>query len=119
MNNRFSLPQLLRRYIDGLDDLNPIREYVTERVGAVDDELIDYVSMEIWYLEDGYVTEERLRSRLFEILEDSQIHIFSFGAERPGISSVQTSSSSIDSVNRAPWSLDNRPALIRGAHTFA
>ena len=65
-----ALHALLQRYLDGVEGLAPVREYVTVRVGVVDDELIDYVSMEIWYLDDGFVTEERLRTRLNEFLKE-------------------------------------------------
>lgn len=57
-------------YLDGLESLVTVRDYVTGRVGTVDDELIDYISMEIWYLDDGFVTEERLRTRLEEFLKE-------------------------------------------------
>ena len=65
-----ALHELLRRYLNGVEGLEAVREYVTARVGAVDNELIDYVSMEIWYLDDGFVTEERLRIRLNEFLKE-------------------------------------------------
>ena len=66
----YTLQHLLRKYLDGGECLETVREYVTARVGTVDDELIDYISMEIWYLDDGFVTEERLRTRLDEFLKE-------------------------------------------------
>ena len=65
-----TLHEVLRRYLDGLAGLETVREHVTADVGTVNDELIDYVSMEIWYLDDGFVTEERLRARLDELLKE-------------------------------------------------
>ena len=53
-----------------MEGVETVREYGTARVGTVDDDLIDYVSMEIWYLDDGFVTEERLRARLEEFLKE-------------------------------------------------
>ncbi len=70
MIHYYTLHNLLRRYLGGLEGLEAVREYVTARVGAVYDEPIDYVSMEIWYLDDGFVTEERLRTRLGEFLKE-------------------------------------------------
>ena len=70
MTQSRDLLHLLQRYLAGTDDLTLIREYVTAHLGD-DDELVDYVSMEIWYLEDGYVTEDRLRERLGEYLLQS------------------------------------------------
>ena len=65
-----TLHEVLRRYLDGAEGLEAVRDYATARVGIVDDELIDYVSMEIWYLDDGFLTEERLRARLEEFLKE-------------------------------------------------
>ncbi len=70
MEKDCALHELLPRYLDGLAGLETVREFVTARVGTVDDELIDYVSMEIWHLDDGFVTEERLRARLEEFLKE-------------------------------------------------
>ena len=67
----YVLPYLIQKYIAGLDDLDPVREYVTGRIGVVDDELIDYVSMEIWHFEGGLLSEERLRARLAAILQET------------------------------------------------
>ena len=81
MAQNYGLLCLLRRYLDRLDDLGVVREYVTLRLGEVDDELIDYVSMEIWCLEDGLVTEDDLRTRLAALLEETKSRVVSFGVD--------------------------------------
>ncbi len=70
IQENYYLHTLLKRYLDDAAGLDTVREFVTARVGTVDDELIDYVSMEIWYLDDGFLTEERLRARLEEFLKE-------------------------------------------------
>ena len=134
MTQSRDLLHLLQRYLAGTDDLTFVREYVTAHLGDDDDELVDYVSMEIWYLEDGHVTEERLRERLgeyllqsgllrvvstgrlsfrqFDILEESQTQRFSFGVQQDVIHRVQTSSSSGNRSSVSSWTLGEEACII-------
>ena len=66
------LSSLLLGYLDGLVQLDAVREYVTLRLGDVDDDLVNQVSLEIWHFEDDLIPESELKSRLALILEESR-----------------------------------------------
>ncbi len=65
------LVALLKRFISGADDLSATHEYVTLHLTGVPNELLDYVAMEIWQYQDGYVPEDELRPRLALILAEA------------------------------------------------
>ena len=116
----YVLPYLIQKYIAGLDDLDTVREYVTARIGVVDDELIDYVSMEIWHFEDGLLSEERLWARLAAILQETANYPIWFTDERGSINSVRSSAAATsDYCVSDTWTLHDRPTVTLGKHSFA
>ena len=119
MTEHQSLPYLLQRYLDQLDGLHVVRDHVTIRVGEVDDHLIDSVSLEIWQLEDGLITEHQLRSRLYEILEESKTQYVSFGSEQAGTRGRQSTSSNSRAYTHFSWHIHDGNQVIRRSHTFA
>ena len=64
MPQDFLLPNLLQKYIDRVVGLEAVHGFVALKIGEVDDELVDLVSMEIWHFQDGQISENELRSRL-------------------------------------------------------
>ena len=72
MTKDFLLLNLLQRYLDREVGLDAVHGYVSQRVGEVDDKLVDLVAMDIWQFRDGFVLEEELRTRLTEILRESR-----------------------------------------------
>ena len=119
----YVLTYLIQKYIaglDDLDDLDAVREYVTGRIGVVDDELIDDVSMEIWHFEDGLLSEERLRARLAAILQETANYPIWFTNARDSINSVRCSTASTsDYCLSDTWTLHDRPTVTLGKHSFA
>ncbi len=72
MQTNHELSRLLVGYLEGVGELDAIREYVTLYVGEVDDHLVNQVSLEIWHLEDGLIPEGELKARLAVILAESR-----------------------------------------------
>ena len=73
------LSMLVQQYLDGVEELRSVHEYVSLRVGDVDDALLEYVAMEIWQFQDGYRSEDLLRVHLAELLQEFRGGVILFG----------------------------------------
>lgn len=119
MGKNQDLCALLKSYISEAEGLAATREYVTLHLGAVPNDLVDHVSMEIWHFEDGLIEEKELRHRLAAILDEfGQPTRYFYGFEIiPEITS--STGASITGRYDRKWSIHDSPTFIHGGtHQF-